>query len=257
MKRPTVHILATVRQDSLLPAALLVFRTIRVGFPTANVLVYPNVLTCNPEAEKAIQQAALDADCQPTYLTNNGDPCFWTYPDWLRHVIEKSSGTNIICDTDVVFFEKVEDWPLAGDMMGWRIPKFECPYTKATTMARLHTCLLWMNCDWLKGLLEKEGDIYMAPDDLIGPSVLWDRGLKYFSDCMGQMANHPSVADLAFTERQLDAFGHAFSGTLVDLVGKAIPGLAEAHAEIYRNPECLRGRWREQMRWYNERAVNL
>ena len=43
MKSP-VHILVTVRKPELLPAALLVFKTLEVGFPTTPVYVWGNGL---------------------------------------------------------------------------------------------------------------------------------------------------------------------------------------------------------------------
>ena len=54
---PTVHILATVRQPALLPAATLVCRTLRIGFPTATAAVWGNGLS--HAAAAAVQAAGV------------------------------------------------------------------------------------------------------------------------------------------------------------------------------------------------------
>ena len=46
MKPPPVHILVTIRKPDLLPAAMMVFKSIRVGFPTAHINVYWNGWDC-------------------------------------------------------------------------------------------------------------------------------------------------------------------------------------------------------------------
>jgi hypothetical protein len=257
VKRRTVHILATVRQPELLEAALLVFKSLRVGFPTFKVACYPNVLIDSPEAELAIQKAALDTDCEVRFQTNNGEPYVWDHPGWIRHIIETEKGTAIICDTDMILYENMEGWELGGvHMMGWRIPQFRCPYTRSVTLQRLHTCLLWLDCDALRSLLEWESKKYMAPMDLISPCTFWDCGTKYFHDTLGQMANACYVNTRGFTDQQLDALGHCFSGTLLDVVGPTVPGLAEAHAAAYADPNALRGAWRHQMEFFNSRSAN-
>jgi hypothetical protein len=95
----------------------------------------------------------------------------------------------------------------------------------------------------------------MAPQDLISPCTFWDGGKKYFHDTMGQMVNAKGVQGRGFTDAQLDCFAHLFSGTLVDLVGPKVPGLAEAHTEAYRNPEAMRGAWRAHNAFYESRAL--
>jgi hypothetical protein len=252
---PQVHILATVRNPALLDAALLVFKTLRRGFPTFKVCVYPNILDGGPEVEAAIQQAALDTDCEVRYVTDDGDPDLWTHSDWIRHVITQNTNVQIICDTDVVFYESVEGWPMRGDMMGWRIPQFRCPYTRSTTLSRLHTALLWMNCDSLQRVLNFENKTYLATEDLIAPCVFWSQREKMFHDTLGQMANHEQVATSDFEDWQLDAFAHLFSGTIVDLVGPKVAGLNLAHHNAYKNPEIMRGAWRGQKAFFASRAL--
>lgn len=248
----TVHILSTVRKKELLPAALLVFKTLRVGFPTARVVVYPNDLVCDPECVQAIIDAARGAGCEVTGHENY----MWEHPEWIRHVITENTGWNVICDTDMVFHEKVEDWEFQHTpMAGWYVPQFLCPYTKATTCSRIHTSLMWLNCDWLQSVLKREPEIYMANQDLISPCTFWLGGKKFFHDTMGQLFHCEGVSGLGFNSRKLDCYTHLFSGTLIDLVGKDIPGLAMAHAEALAHPEATRGVWRAQQAWYEGRRV--
>lgn len=250
---PTVHILATVRNPELLRAALLVFNSVRTGFPTANIRVYPNVTCDAPEADRAIQQAALDADCQVVQFEPHQ---YWTHPEWIRHVITENTGYHWICDTDMVFHEKVEHWEFSEEhMAGWYIPTFRCDYTESITVKRLHTCLMWLNCDAIRKVLETENRILGAPDDLISPITFWNGGKKYFHDTMGQLANHREVNCAGFREKQLDCFTHLFSGTMLDLMSKAVPGLAEAHRLAYEYPDKLRGQWETQLKWYADRQV--
>lgn len=250
---PVVHVLSTVRRHQLLPAALLVFKTLRVGFPTAKVICYPNDLTDDPRNETAIVEAATAAGCELAYTHESTG---WTHPGWIRHVIENNEGWNVILDTDMVFYSSVEDWdPVGSDIMGMAVPAFRCPYTRAITLPRIHTCLAWLNCDYIKNCIKHGDVIEMAPMDLISPCTFWNKGAKYFHDTLGQLHACSWVAAKAFTDSQLDAFTHLFSGTLLDAVGPCVPGLADMHRLAYEDPAAVRGAWRQQQRFYEQNKV--
>jgi len=103
MKTTTVHILATVRNVKLLHSALLVFKTLRQGFPNAGVHVYGNGLTQEPGQMVAEAARAVGASF-------NNIPKM-THGKWIETLVLDRTEPFWICDTDVVFFKEIERGP--------------------------------------------------------------------------------------------------------------------------------------------------
>lgn len=249
MTRPVVHILITVRKPELLEASTLVLRSVRTGFPTSDIRVYVNGRHSAPlPILDAVHNRCREDGIFPVWTET-------THPDWIRRVISENSGVHWICDPDVWFFEKVEHWDFEGaEMAGMYIPRFRCPYVKAVTLGRLHTALMWLNCDALKSFLCEENETFMAPIDYISPRKYRHEGEWYFTDTMGGM--YGRAIGQSFSPEQLDCWGHLHNGTISDLTAPVVPGIQEFHKAAVGNPELLRGAWRRQLDWYEQRKCH-
>jgi hypothetical protein len=98
-----LHILATVRNPALLDAALLVFKTLRLGFPHNEVTVYGNGLRSDHAG--AVQQATASAAGTFNWIRPTA------HDVWLEHLIQTQTAPFWICDTDMVFFNPMDFQP--------------------------------------------------------------------------------------------------------------------------------------------------
>ena len=254
-----VHLLATVRKEELLPATTMVFKTLRTGFPTADVIV--DLCGFNPECEHLDVKRACDDVGATSNMACLEGPHF--APEWIKSLLENESEPFWICDTDMVFFDSVEKWDF-GDapMAGRYVPQFFDKFTNCVTRARLHTCLIWMNPKRIK---EEAGRYHSRfpstpfnpKPDLIKPMfhpLLSPAGREvrtsYFYDVCGLL--YHAIGGVSFTPEQKNAFGHLNFGTISDLVAPAYPELQlrmRAFA-IFENPNLLRGQWKEDDEFY-------
>lgn len=213
-----VFILATSRKPELLPYTLLVFKTLRIGFPTARVFVTGNAL--EGFALKSVQDAAAAENC--TFVNRSEETI---HHKWVEYLIEEADMPFWICDTDMIFYSKVEDWRFETALAGYRIPEFKDDFTVAVTRSRLHTSLLYI--DPLK--LKKEVENFKAPYpitvfnppvNLFYPITYPLNGTVYFHDTMSFV--YHAIGGTEFTPKQKDAYFHFFFGTFSDLVLPAI-----------------------------------
>src|SRR5262245_22524253 len=103
MKEP-VHILVTCYKPDLLPAATLVFKTLRVGFPEADVYVWESI---NNHSQREKTRAAV-ADTGAHWV-GRGD--YRNHDDWIGTLISHYRNPFWICDTDIVFWRRFEHKP--------------------------------------------------------------------------------------------------------------------------------------------------
>lgn len=262
---PRVFILATVRKPELLAATTLVFETLRVGFPTAELHVHFNESQTCPfgGAFSAVNRAALSCGAAPVSRRMN-------HHEWIESLIDLEDEPFWICDTDVIFFDKVEHWgpmfkaPLAGRY----IPGFNCEFTKAWTMPRLHTSLMYIDPVKVRAEIEEYNatipNTYFTPrPNLIYPQFcpekipagmgLWKTENIFYDTC-AMLSN--AVFTQPFGEDQLDAFAHLNCGTIADIVGPHITDgkMIERHRQIFANPELARGQWQRDNEYYDSRA---
>lgn len=258
MNYPTpVHILATCRNPELLRATTLVFDTLRTGFPTADVTVYINGETEN----KLIREAAINMGG-----VNDFQFEATVHHEWIRDLLKRVTVPFWICDTDVIFWESMED--IAFDqhyLVGRFIPQFYDDYMKCITRPRLHPSLLYFD----PAKIREKLDVYRAqfpettfdPEkDLIEPSYMpvrendkHQRVSNIFYDATAGLWN--AIGGTPFTESILNRYDHLFFGTISDLVAPYYPQerFRETHFAIFENPELARGAWRTQEEWYAER----
>ena len=246
-----VHVLATCRDDSLLPFTLLVFSTLRTGFPTADIYVDGNGL-------KGKALTVVTAECERTGCTfHNIKPTI--HHLWVERIATSFNDPMVFLDTDMILFESVEGWKFDTALAGWRIPEFNDEFTNARTRARLHTSLLFVDPVKLRAAIAEYSDKYPRTvfnpfANLFHPLCVPFKGGAYFADTCSNL--YHAVGGTPFTDRQLEAYHHLFFGTIPDVVLPRLKDgllMAAARAAIMANPVLGKGQWRTQMKYYEAR----
>jgi hypothetical protein len=247
-----VHILATCLGN--LNATLLVFRTLRVGFPSADVTVFGNDLA--PAEVGPVQTACVTTKCKFVSIPR------MAHDEWTESLLNTSQVPFWICDTDMVFHSSVEDFANGQTVFKGRYePAFTEPWSGTSKTPRLHTCLLYFNapalrhciCEWIRKWhpprfpfspkIELVRQCYVAKGAGMPP---------LFQDtCAGLYA---ALGGESFTDEENAHFDHLHCGTYVDRMRGVIPGLAEAHAEIYERPEASRLLKANQEEFYHRQS---
>lgn len=225
MKRK-VYILATCRKAELIRGTTLVFDTLRVGFPTSEVMVCVN--PCDLELRNEIHAA-----CARAGVTNIWNlPRYVVHHEWISNVIQAADGPSVICDTDMIFLEKCEDWeftePLAGGFSGGFFDMF----TNRLTQERLHTSLLFFEPKALRQAMREYEAItpdhpFKTQTNLIYPFYYSERQddmvRHLFHDSCGLL--YHAVGGQKFTKEQLACYKHVHAATYLDLVEPVYPTL--------------------------------
>ncbi len=247
-----VCILATCRNPDLLPATLLVFDTIRIGFPTADIRVYGNAL--GPMAG-FVRSRCADVGAW-----------FRDYPDrtkhdkWVASMVWNHDEPIVICDTDMIFFEMVEHWEFLHPWAGFLQPEYLDPYLMAVQRERLHTSLLFVRPDEVRDRMIRYEHSMNHPPDYAGMDLFAQQwhpvkgGIPIFTDTGGSL--YHAIGGDAFAEAQLDCYAHLHAGTWSDILGELDGAPWTEHVrEMMKFPAQLRGIWREQADFYKRHHV--
>lgn len=257
--KTAVHILTTVRSAALLPAALLVFRTLRVGFPAAEVKVWGNGLEGNAEAAVRSAAASVGAwfgNLQPT-----------SHDLWVEGLLEQELGAFWIVDTDVVFWGAMAA-RAEGEVLAGRFePEFMEAWTGTRHMARLHTAVMWLNAPRLRAEIRKWMAGVPAPWGHSGEFALMRQHfvplrraaagpteMLFYDTCAGVWH---AVGGTSFSAEEDAQFSHLHCATYVDVMqGGPGPGkgLAKLHELVYQDSGMARGILATQMEYYRKQA---
>lgn len=251
MSLPVVNIAALCRNPVLLPSMLMVFDTIRVGFPNSEIQVTGHGL--DDYAFDPLLEVCLLNDCK---LINVSHPLI--SGEWMAGVI-KDQQDHVFVDTDVVFWKSVEGWEFDTGLAGRLLPRYNCPHTRCITEPRLHPSFLHLRYDQFvleAGLaLTKINETRYNP--VAGPwmALTIPGHPPYFFDT-GSIA-YRVCGGTAYTPDQLDCYDHLFAGSFVDELSPSVGGwLIGDHRKAWKDPESIRGAWRQQDRWFAEWGKN-
>ena len=237
-----VYVLTFCKDINQLYGSLLVFDTIRVGFPTAEIIVVDNNSITDAVIE--IEKAAYSVNAQFVKLENQV-----LHRDYLRYILncENDDAQIYIIDPDVILWENVETFTTNKLLSGRLIPEFFDAYTDTITKPRIHTSFLYIPS--VKLLINKINALenkYCT--DLIKYATLKINGNWTMWDTFGQVFEclHSDIE--IFTEKQNDCFDHIFCGSHLNIIAKRHnnPRLHEIHRLSIENPQELKGIWREQ-----------
>lgn len=254
--KPTVHILVTGRAREALPNCRLVFRTIRTGFPTADIVVRDN--DSIPEFVEELRQLTESVGGR-YYHQRRGE-----HGEFIAEVVAAADGPIVFVDTDMIFWASCEDLAFPpGALYAGRLldAMDECG---ARMAARIHPSFFWVpDPPALRAAIaglpaQRLG--YLRPFQGYTVADENDR-LLCFDTCASLYSFLPERA-YAFTATELDRYDHLFCGTLLDTLD-AMGMTPEAKALIRRSsaaahtaPETLRGLWKKQERFQGGHAEN-
>lgn len=250
--RPTVFILTYCRKLDLLYGSTLIFKTLRVGFPTAAVVVVDNASLA--EARSAIQPLAAAETCRFLRI----GPAEVEHHEFIEAALSAMAsdqaprGPLVFLDPDVCLWEDCEDFTFDALMAGYFIPAAKDRITDTLVMPRLHTSFLWIPnarelWDQVQAFRRQRHDfvLFRAFTTLIGRQ--WCR---YNTGASLYAAIRPRVAH--FGEEHCRRYDHLVSGSHVDLFYPRLePKNREQLRELHEharlgNLAALKGIWARQ-----------
>lgn len=274
---PTVCIITYCRDLTYLYGTLLTVQTVRVGFPTARVLVCDNGSL--PEAQISIKREAETAGAQFLQLVPRSEPSLYHW-DILRALVmnERLSFLRpvprgvplVILDGDCLFWENCESWKFDGLLAGRLIPSrvgvtgppYPVPFEEThLLLPRLHTSFWWIPDR--RALRQRIVEIqalhqtwdpftpWMVPDPFMARA--W-----YVGDTACNLYGALHAECSPFTASHLGSYDHIFAGStpaIIALLGQApFPGyewFPRVHAAAQRGDwSSIRGVWREQEAYF-------
>jgi len=251
-----VYVLVTCREESLWPYSELFLKTIRVGFPTADLHVISNGLT--DEEMNRLELKVRDIGGQfhrQKYIPHH---------TWIYHLITngKLGDPFWICDTDMIFYEAVEHWTFDEPLAGYLIPEFHDEFSRSITRARIHTSLMRIDPGKVMHGIEqykfwtRETD-FTPTANLFDPLVIPFNGKSHFYDTCAML--YHAVGGKPFSDAQKDAYFHFHHGTFSDLVLPTLKNereVTDTRNAIFADPNKGRGMWRVQDAYFQSRQLN-
>ena len=240
----TVFILTFCNDIKLIYGTLLVFKTLRVGFPTAEVYVFDNG-SC-PEALPLIEEQAKSAGCH--FIPMQQTP-FVDFYKWA--LLEQTEYNSIVLlDPDVIFWKNAEKMQPLGLFSGRLIPAMVSQ--GITALPRIHPSFVRIpDVIALRQALQK------TRSNVVDQLFASMDGKEYFWDTLAML--HHVVAGTPFTEDQLDCYDHLFFGCHFPSIQSTLPknsAIERGHlAAIAGNFDAIKGLWRDQEKDFANNSV--
>jgi len=255
---PTVFILTYCRNPELFYGTELIFKTLRIGFPTANVVVVDNASIA--EARTRIKSLAEENGCLFEQIsTHSIQHHEFIYNTIFASADESMSGPLVFLDPDICFWDSCEDFAFDGLIAGRLIGRFDDGITKTHTMPRLHSSFLWITDT--QALREEIRKIKIKTFDfepfasfsfvLDGTWYRYNTGAGLYAALRHRISH--------FDVEHLDRYDHIFGGSHIDWLSPHYDSKTrEKILEIHRhakegNLQALKGLWRYQIRGSRDR----
>lgn len=249
-----VYILTWCDRLENLYGTTLVFKTLRVGFPTAKIHVVDNASL--PAVRPVLRQYAQECNANFTQLEQG-----IAHYQFIEQILnEQLEGSAIFVDPDICFWENVERWSFEQLMAGRLIPKYACEYSGCITHLRLHTSFLWIsNVCVLREQLKNLRSQYIEFEPF-RPVMFKAEGIWQRFDTGGTLYAALSEQMYAFTEKELQAYDHLFCGTHLKMVASKLnPYYAfmfiGLHKAVQQDHTKLKDAWKMQDDYFNSLAV--
>jgi hypothetical protein len=238
-----VFILTWCNNINQLYGSLLVFNSIRIGFPTAEIFVVDNFSI--KEATIQIENCAKSINAK-FYALNEEIK----HHQHIEHILLNCNEEDeiYIVDPDVIFWDNVENYKTDKIIAGRLIPEFNDNYSKTLTKERLHTSfLVFQNIKLLRKKLLDIKAIYFE-SDLIKPIMVKNNDNWIRWDTTAQLFEVLKDDCEVFNDNMNDKFDHIFCGSHINLITDKwdLPEFKEIHNLSKNNPTALRGIWRYQ-----------
>jgi hypothetical protein len=250
--RITCLVLTYCRRPELFYGTSMIFETLRVGFPTARVVVVDNASL--PARRPEIEALARAAGC---HFVQIPDPEV-QHHEFLERALALAARTEgfpgplVFLDPDLCFWRSCEDFRFEGLAAGRLMRSFRCELTGSLTMPRIHTSFLWIPDP--AALWNAIREIQKTHFDFepFRPYSARIAGDWCRFDTGGNLYSALSERICRFGEEELDRYDHLFCGSHADLILHGLRRIprdrrAELHARVKAGDlEALRGVWREE-----------
>ena len=251
--RPLVTVLTYCAHPALAYGTLLVFKTIRTGFPDARIEVFDNG-SC-PEIRDQVACAAAAVDAEFTAMTPRH---YADHHRWLLLEREHADGPLVIVDPDVIFWQSVEGWDFGDAVMAGRLMPAMVK-DDIVGLPRLHPSMLWVpDVARLRAEVRRLAVGSFAWDG-IGQRTGFVGGQRFFWDTLAGLYQAMPERCMPFREEHLDAYDHLFYGSHLPLIEAALgaegfdPIRTGHRAAALGQLEQLRGIWRSQEAFFSNR----
>lgn len=271
MKTPiTVRILLTVNDPHREAVQTMTLETIRVGFPTAHIIVSLNgnarVNRVRPSESEAffdmrcrIQERCAEIGAEYLYLAERIH-----HADFIERAVEYGAGngdlgfgdTTVIVDGDCRFHESCEDWKFEDEtlMAGYFVPRIWNEFAQCVSFSRLHTsCLVFPKPRVLRKYLR---DLYpfaheahgeYCPINFFRPEVRFlQNGRPFFWDTCCNLFLAIRGFTEAFGPGNLKCFDHINSASFFDIMCRRMErplGFIHAHSELAADHTKVKNLW--------------
>jgi hypothetical protein len=243
-----VYILTYCKRIENLYGTILVFKTLRTGFPTANIHVFDNASL--PTVRHVIRQHTRECGATFTQLDTE-----LMHHDFIKKTLKSQGyGAAIFVDPDVCFWESVEDWNFEQFLIAGRLlPGIHCSFLGGVlTRPRLHTSLFWIPDT--RALFEKLAAIQSQyfEFDPFRPIMFKADGIWQRFDTAGTLYSAlPEEQIYVFAEKELNAYDHIFSGTHIQFIVSTFSAdfaekFVRLHEQAKNDYTQVRGAWRWQ-----------
>jgi hypothetical protein len=254
MARPRVFILTFCRKMELFYGTELIFKTLRDGFPNAEVVIVDNASI--RDAAIRVGELARASDCAFEQIQPPGLPHHEFLEATVTRVAEESDEPRplVLLDPDICLWKNCEEMEFEAVVAGKFCPAFNDDVLQAVTMPRLHSSFLWIRS--ASALAEEIRNVKRRHFDfdpfrafsvrMGGVWVRYDTGASLFAALPDRIS--------LFAEPELERYDHLFCGSHFDLLENHYRGeLRRLMTRIHEaaksgNLEALRGIWREQDR---------
>lgn len=252
MQLPKVYILTWCQRIELLYGTTLVFKTLRAGFPEADIHVTDSasILSARPEIRGAAQACQAQFEQLEEHIELH---------QFMHRVIhEQQSGAIVFVDPDICFWEPVEHWQFDGLAAGRYIPRYMCEFTACVTEPRLHSSLLFIpDVARLRAAIERAQERWYFFDPFRTLMVPMQGRWHFFDTPSGLYNAYPNEMR-HFVEAELDAYDHLFSGSFSDEVLERLqpdfaPAYRDVHAKVQADHRLIKGCWRLQEKYFQSR----
>jgi len=245
--KPTVVILTYCENPALAYGTLLVFDTLRVGFPTNDIVVIDN--GSHLDIRQKIKTAAILAGCSFVQKERFN---FVEHYQWV--LLNQTQWSSVVLlDPDIVFWGEMKYESEDVLMSGRLIPEFK--RKNIVSMPRLHPSNLYFPN--LQHLRSKIAEIPSWGFNPIGQISAAMNGVIYSWDTCAPLYHAFKNNCLAFKEAQLNLYDHLFYGSHLPLLTKLketdVPSIAHNLVKNNRVAE-LKHIWLVQDKYFAEMA---
>ena len=260
-----VHILTFCKDLSLFYGTELIFKTLRTGFPNAEIIVTDNASI--PEAKDRIELLAKENDCVFKEIQGTSIEHHNFIQNTIRHYADDTSlnASLVFLDPDICLWDSCEDFDFDGLMAGRLGGGFHDSLTQSVDMLRLHTSFLWItNPEALQYEIRKMRARHFDFEPFRPFSFrLKDTWYRYDTGAGLYMALPDKMS--IFTEEHISRYDHIFNGSHISYIESLFSDevralLLEVHSHAKKgNLKALKGihKYMDEMWWKIHERVAL